>query len=756
MKNRFRLFTCLGVLCMLLTGCNNGGGNVEPPVHEHTWGDPTYAWSIDYSSCTAERVCLEDESHKESESVSSTYSVITPAGCDTDGLGRYTVTFTNTAFTTQTYDITIEASGHDWGSPTYVWSSDYSQCTATRVCQNDSSHVESETVNSTYAVITTATEEEEGLGRYTATFTNSAFVTQTVDIVLDKLEPSIYYGQTPILSDDEKTITYGLYPQTNVNDETLVAALNELTTPESNGWYLYEGEYYAKLSASPHASSYKFDNGVTIVSGITYWFKCEPITWNVLNNNNGEYYIVSSLLLDAHCYYNSKSSRTIDGQTVYANNYKYSDIRTWLNNDFYNSAFALGNSHIQTATVDNSASTTDSSSNRYACANTEDKVFLPSYKDYINSSYGFSTSTGLTDTRYCKTTDWARARGAYYSINASYLYNGYYWTRSPRGDYNDVALLVNYDGGLNSYYVSNADKSVRPALTIKIPSYYYGETPILSEDGKTITYGLYPQTNVNNETLVATLNELTTPESNGYYFYENAYYTKVSAKPYFSDCKFDNDTTIVSEATYWFKCEPIIWNVLSNNSGEYYILSSVLLDAHCYYNSTSDRTIDDQTVYPNNYKYSDIRTWLNNDFYNSAFALGNIHIQTTTVDNSAATTDISNNSYACANTEDKVFLPSYQDYINSSYGFSTSTSSTNTRYCRTTDWARARGAIYSTDSSYLYNGHYCTRSPRSDWTNGVSTWHVDRDGHLGWGFPNYMGRSVRPSLSIKIAQFMKQ
>ena len=276
-------------------------------------------------------------------------------------------------------------------------------------------------------------------------------------------------GRIPALSDDGKTITYGLYPQKNVDDSSLVSALNSLTTPESNGWYLYGGDYYAKLSATPDDSSCEFDNGTTISSGTTYWFKCEPIVWNVLNNNNGEYYIVSSVLLDARCYYNSRSNRTIDGKTVYPNNYKYSDIREWLNNGFYNSAFALGNSYIQTTMVDNSAATTSSTSNEYACANTEDKVFLPSYKDYINNSYGFSTSTGSTDTRCCRTTDWARARGAYYcTSSASYQYNGYCLTRSPSND-SHLMWFAYFDGALSRY--TNADytgNSVRPGLSIKI------------------------------------------------------------------------------------------------------------------------------------------------------------------------------------------------------------------------------------------------------------------------------------------------
>ena len=278
------------------------------------------------------------------------------------------------------------------------------------------------------------------------------------------------YATRPFVSADGKTITYGLYPQTNVNNSSLVSALNALTTPESNGWYLYGGDYYAKVSATPCNSTYVFDNGTTIVSGTTYWFKCEPIVWNVLNNNNGEYYIVSSVLLDAHCYYNSTSSRTIDGQTVYANNYKYSGIRAWLNADFYNSAFALGNEHIQTTTVNNSASTTNNSSNSYACANTEDKVFLPSYRDYINSSYGFPTSTSSTDTRYCRTTDWARARGAYYytSSDSYQQYTGCYWTRSPYSRSSDYAWYVYSVGYLDSYGVFLTSRSVRPGLSIKI------------------------------------------------------------------------------------------------------------------------------------------------------------------------------------------------------------------------------------------------------------------------------------------------
>lgn len=240
-------------------------------------------------------------------------------------------------------------------------------------------------------------------------------------------EWDIAHGVIPTISDEDKTLTYGLYPQTNINDPELISSLNALTTPESNGWYLFDNEYYAKYNASPDSTGYTFDNGTTIVSGVDYWFKCEPIVWNILTNSNGNYFVLSKFLLDTGCYSSSSSGRAIDGKTVWPNNYEYSDIREWLNNDFYNSSFALGDAHIQTTVVDNSKETLDSTSNPYSCNNTQDKVFLLSYKDYTNSNYGFSNSAA----RKCKTTDWARARGAFISTGTNSLYNGIYWTRSP-------------------------------------------------------------------------------------------------------------------------------------------------------------------------------------------------------------------------------------------------------------------------------------------------------------------------------------
>ena len=269
-------------------------------------------------------------------------------------------------------------------------------------------------------------------------------------------------GIVPVLDSTSKTLTYGLYPQKRVSDSLTLNSLNALGAAESNGWYLLNGSYYAKTSASPYSTSNVFDDNTKIVSKTTYWFKCEPIAWKILSFSSGEYSLVSNLLLDAHRY-NESYSGTKDG--CYANNYKNSEIRSWLNEEFYSSAFSLGNSLIQAETIDNSASTTDSSSNKYYSDDTADKAYLLSYQDYLNADYGFSTSKYSSSTRECKTTDWARANGAYCSASS---YKGWHWTRSPLSSYSNYASYVREAGSLEYNSVGSSGTSLRPAITIKL------------------------------------------------------------------------------------------------------------------------------------------------------------------------------------------------------------------------------------------------------------------------------------------------
>lgn len=285
-----------------------------------------------------------------------------------------------------------------------------------------------------------------------------------------EMNVEIIPGISPVISDDKKSVQYGFYPQKHVNDSSLISTLNTLSPTEINGWYLYNDEYYAKETAKIYNNEkYTFDDGTSIVDGTFYWFKCEPIKWDILSDSNGSYYLLSSKLLDAKNYYNSYSSRTINNLTIYPNSYEHSDIRTWLNNDFYNVAFALNNTFVLDTSVDNTTSTTDSTNNQYCGNNTTDKVYLPSYQDYLNADYRFDTdANGMSSTRQCKTTDYARAKGAWYSVSNNYKYNGSYWTRSPSSEYYYCAWNVNSSGYLSTYAVDGTSHCVRPCISINV------------------------------------------------------------------------------------------------------------------------------------------------------------------------------------------------------------------------------------------------------------------------------------------------
>ena len=354
---------------------------------------------------------------------------------------------------------------HEWGSPVYTFAVDYSTCTAERVCEKDSSHKETETVSGVYNVLAQSTFDSEGQGKYTYTFTNSAFESQTKEVAIPK-----YRGEEPRISGDGKTVTYGIYPQSLVTDSAILSSLNKLFFRESNGWFLYDGIYYERIDAAPYKSDYKFENDETIISGDTYWFRCEPITWDVLENSNGEYTLLSSLILDGKKYYDGDiSSHPIlqDSETneiYYVSTYKYSDLRYWLINDFYNSAFSFGNTNVLTTAVDNSAETTSDSESAYVKEyDTSDKVFTLSYKDLLNENYGFSSN----ETRRAKTSDYSRALGI--SCSSS-TYDSGYWTRSPAGNsYSDGDVsIVTMSGVLHPGKEVNELRGVRPAITITI------------------------------------------------------------------------------------------------------------------------------------------------------------------------------------------------------------------------------------------------------------------------------------------------
>ena len=173
----------------------------------HKWSKPVYTWSEDNSAVTATRTCENDSSHIETEAADTTSEVTKAATCEEKGETTYTSSFKNEAFEKQVKTVDdVEALGHKWGEPVYTWSEDYSAVTAKRTCENDSSHVETESVDTTSDVTKEATCEEKGETTYTACFSNKAFESQTkvvadIDALGHKWKAAGYKW-----ADDNKTV----------------------------------------------------------------------------------------------------------------------------------------------------------------------------------------------------------------------------------------------------------------------------------------------------------------------------------------------------------------------------------------------------------------------------------------------------------------------------------------------------------------------------------------------------------------------
>ena len=188
------------------------GGKTAEETHKmtlaavgHKWGEPTYAWSADNGEVTAERICGNDPTHKETETVETKVSTKDPI-CTAGGTVTYTAEFENPAFEDQTRTLTVEALGHSWGKPDYKWSDDCSTVTAERVCRHDETHREKETA-AAISVVREPTCTEAGAVVYTAAFENSAFETQTKTV--ERGEPLGHLWGEPVYTwaEDNSTVT---------------------------------------------------------------------------------------------------------------------------------------------------------------------------------------------------------------------------------------------------------------------------------------------------------------------------------------------------------------------------------------------------------------------------------------------------------------------------------------------------------------------------------------------------------------------
>lgn len=275
----------------------------------------------------------------------------------------------------------------------------------------------------------------------------------------------------------EVLIQMGSYPQSVVNDVSIKEKLSNLENGTVAGTVLeYDSDgdgIIEKYLCEESVWTVKADDGSKIEKGINY-FRFDPIEWLILAEDSTSYSVISRRVLDAKHWnetpYIFEDETTYVEYTVY-NNYEKSDIRKWLNNDFYNIAFTEEEkSRIPMTFVDNSASSTLYEPNTYACNNTEDKVYLLSNKEMTQNPFSASIEN-IDKARIGNATDYAKAIGVGQMMFSADKYGDCaYWTRSPGLNFsNNVCMINNYGYYTGQVFSANKDfVGVRPGLHINL------------------------------------------------------------------------------------------------------------------------------------------------------------------------------------------------------------------------------------------------------------------------------------------------
>lgn len=212
-----------------------------------------------------------------------------------------------------------------------------------------------------------------------------------------------------------------------------------------------------------------------------------------------------------------------------------------------------------------------------------------------------------------------------------------------------------------------------------------------------------------------------------------------------SDTSYQRANGYIVGGVYYFKYEPILWRVLSPETG--LVMSTVALDSQPYQNFVSTSAsgyYNAEGHFASDWETSSIRAWLNADFLQTAFTAGEqSRISDVTLQNKSVFSDL----YNSANTVDKVFLLSYQDALNAGYGFASRYSSFDkARQLVSTDYAKCQGCASSSEADFSGNCWWFLRSPSDSGYVSGATYYGKTSSHYSYVNDTFGG--VVPALCM--------
>ena len=224
------------------------------------------------------------------------------------------------------------------------------------------------------------------------------------------------------------------------------------------GTFAYNKSVFEETASKTESSSQEKDKNPEYKVGETIEFGNypqdkdgteKPIEWIVMKKEGNQVLLLSKYVLDSKPYNEELEEVT----------WETSDIRQWLNNEFYTTAFNKAEkAKIQTSLIKNEDNSEYGTSGEN---DTEDKVFLLSKKEA-------KTLFSNNEEKIAKATEYAEKSGVY--VNEEKVAG--WWLRSP-GDNSDSAAVVysygwGYRYGYDVYYSYGG--GVRPALHLNLQS----------------------------------------------------------------------------------------------------------------------------------------------------------------------------------------------------------------------------------------------------------------------------------------------
>lgn len=182
-------------------------------------------------------------------------------------------------------------------------------------------------------------------------------------------------------------IEFGSYPQSQVTDESLIDELNKLELKWESIKQYVDWEQITEVYkyADVEYDNEKYRIVCSVESNETSWYIYEPIEWVVIDPETG--YVLCNVALDAKSFQLDESKHYADAD------WATSDIRRWLNDDFYQAAFSSSQTkNIITTNTDMSIYNDEGESSGYNTVS--DNIVLFSLEDALNEQYGYVQLNG--------------------------------------------------------------------------------------------------------------------------------------------------------------------------------------------------------------------------------------------------------------------------------------------------------------------------------------------------------------------------